>query len=70
MEIEDFIIYQMGQNRNYANSFQEFPLTNSNEQIHPKTGKIITFMESYSLIQKDAKIRAKRIIKKINQFQK
>ena len=65
MEINDYIAKQMKEHKNYANSFKTSPLTNSNEQIHPKTGKVITWWESNYLIEKDAQNRAKRIVKKL-----
>lgn len=64
MQIIDYIAKQMREHTNYANSFKKSPLTFSNEQIHPKTGKVITWSESNSLIEKDAKNRANRIILK------
>jgi len=68
MKLKDFIENQMWQHSVYVQSFKKAP-SNSNEHIHPATGRTITYMEMDAFIQKDAEKRANSIIRKLEKIQ-
>lgn len=63
MEINDYILAQMRQHVNYANSFKPAA---GGDHYHPKTGKRLNYNLMLSLIDKDARKRASAIVNRIN----
>ena len=64
MNVEDYIKKQIIEHSRYKDSFSRAPSI-SNEQFCEGTNKIISYNESYFLIEKDLEKRVKNIIKKL-----
>ena len=64
MSIEDYVKKQIKDHKIYVNKFQPYP-SNTNEQFYAGTQKVMSYSESYFLIEKDLEKRVKNIIKKL-----